>query len=459
MKIIQKNVFPIICSTVDKLVDLVKPTFGPSGNKVIIGKGFGVSVLDDGVQIAKDLELDNKIENYILQIVKNVAIKTNEKVGDGTTGSLIVLQGLLKEIKKSKLVSNKIVEELEIGLKEAIEQIRKLSKPIKTKSDLEKVALISFNNGEVAKLLSEIVFKIGENGLIDVQSSQGLNIESEMVAGFKIDKGFVSPYLITEKDSCIIENTKVLVTNKTFLMNQEIVPILEDIVKSGGNSLVVFCKDFGGEALSTAIINKLKGGFRLLPVQVNEEEGTDIALLTGASYVTDRKIEMSDFGKAKKIVSKADNTIIIGGDSKKEDINNLIKELKSYTVGALKEKAERRLANLTSSVAIIKVGASTEDEAKALKYKVEDASNAVRVAFRSGVVVGAGETLSNIKTSSKILNKALEYPKKQLIQNMGEFNLDDSIIDPTEVLIAGVESAVSITKLLVTTKGIIVDTK
>lgn len=450
MKIIQENVFEVILSAVDKLVSLVKPTYGPSGNKVIIGKGYGVSVLDDGVQIAKDLELEDEAENYVLKIIREVAVKTNERVGDGTTSSLILLQAILKEAAKSKLSKRDIVDELNKGLVEAIEQIRDKSKDIKTKADLEKVARISFNNAEVAKLLSEIIFEIGEDGLIDVVSSQGASVESEIVAGFKLDNGYVSPYMANDGGKCVIEDAVILVTEQSFHHNQQIVPVMEMVLKDGKSNLVIFCKDFTGEALSTSIINKLKGGFRTLAIKTQSLE--DIALLTGASVVLlDNKITDTDFGYAKKVVSQIEDTVIIGGKGDKEEIASTIEELKKV------ESNARRVANLTSSVAVIKVGAKTESEAKALQFKVEDAANAVKVAYKGGVVAGAGVALAGVKTSSDMLNHALKYPKLQLEENMGEFSMTEDIIDPTEVVIAGVESAVSIACLLLKTTGIIYD--
>jgi len=454
MKIVQGKEFEVIMSAVNKLAELVKPTYGPSNNKIIIGKGFGVSVLDDGVQIAKDLELEDDAENYVLKLIREVAVKTNERVGDGTTSSLILLQAILKESMKSGKTQREIVRELEKGLSEAIFMINVCSRPIKTQEDLEKVARISFDNAEIAKLLADIIFKIGENGLIDVQASQGASVESEIVAGYKSLSGFVSPYMANENDKCVINDAIILTTDKAFYNNAEIVPIMEMVLKSGKSNLVVFCKDFSGEALTTAILNKIKGSFKLLAIKANEQDMNDIALLTGSKHVLiDTKIEPTDFGFAKKVVSGLDFTKIIDGGGDKVGISETVNELK-------KDKAnDRRVANLTNSVAVIKVGAKTESEAKALQFKVEDASNAIKVAYKGGVVKGAGVTLSGLQTSSEILNSAMQYPSKQLIENMGQFTMTDDIIDPTEVVIAGLESAVSIAKLLLETRGIIYDVK
>lgn len=455
MKILQDfHVQDTILSAVDKLVSLVKPTFGPSGNKVIIGKGFGVSVLDDGVQIAKDLELEDEAEDYVLKLIKEVAIKTNDRVGDGTTGSLLMLQALLKEAKASGLTARDVVKDLAKGLEEAVGQIKEQSRDIKTKKDLERVARISFDNPEIAKLLSEIIFKLGKDGLINVQGSQGASIESEIVAGFKVNDGYVSPYMANEGEKCVIEDAVVLVTDKAFYNNQEIVPVMEKVLKSGKTNFVIFCKDFSGEALSTVILNKLQGKFNCLVINAQGAVLDDIALLTGANHVlSEGKIELTDMGSAKKIVSRLEDTVIINGGGNKKKIAETIEELKKDETNA------GRVANLTNSVAIIRVGAKTESEAKALQFKVEDASNAVKVAYQGGVVAGAGTTLASLKTSSEILNKALKYPYNQLVENLGAVLMTEDVVDPTEVVIAGIESAVSIASLLITTTGIIFDTK
>lgn len=461
MKIQQDTLaFETIMSAVDKVFSLVKPTFGPSGNKVIIGKNSpvtligGVSVLDDGVQIVKDLELEDEAENYVLKLIREVAVKTNERVGDGTTASLIMLKGILKEAKASGLPARQIVHDLNVGLKEAVAQIKTRSRAIETVEDLEKVARISFDNEVVAKLLADLIFQLGKDGLINVRPSQGVTIESEIVPGYKINQGYVSPYFANQSDKCVIEDAIVLVTDKAFYNNQEIVPIMEKVLASGKSNLVIFCKAFEGEALSTAIINKLKGSFKTLAIEVEGQQLDDIALLTGATHcLIGTKIELTDLGSAKRIVSKIEDTVIIDGGGNKETVAKTIEEFKKDPTNDI------RIANLTSSVAVIKVGATTESEAKALQFKIEDASNAVKVAYQGGVVSGAGTTHASLKTSSDILNKALCYPKNQLEENLGMLLMTEDIIDPTEVVIAGIESAVSIASLLLTVRGIIYDIK
>ena len=458
MRIEQKETFNIIMNTVNTLVDLVKLTFGPNGNKVITGKGLNASALDDGVQIAKELELDNEAENYVLKIIREVAVKTNDRVGDGTTGSLIILQAILKEVEKNgKVDGRKLTKELKKGLSEAIEQLKKQTKQIKNKSDLEKVARVSFDDEEVAKLLSEIIYKIGADGLINVESSTGFGIEHEMIEGFEIKRGYLSPYMITDKEEAVLENPYILVSDSVISTNTQILPVLEKILASRtGRGLVILSKSVEGEALSTLILNKLNG--KIKSIAVNIADYDDISILTGANAFMSSKgdkgafnLELSDLGGARRVVSKKDSTVIIGGKGNKDKIQKLKDTVKD----------PYRLAQLSGLVAVIKVGANTDSEAKALTFKIEDASNAVKVAYKHGIVKGAGVALMNIKTSSEILNKALQYPHRQLIENigsLGEFE-DTSIIDPVQVLIAGLESAVSIACLLCTVKGIIVEEK
>jgi chaperonin GroEL len=470
MKIVEeKQVFGTIMNTVNKLVDLVKPTFGHQSNKVIIGKGFYVSALDDGVQIAKDLELEDEAENYVLKMIREVAVRTNDRVGDGTTSSLIILQALMKEIEKGgKVDGRKITEELKQGLLEAVSQLKKQARKIKSKEDLEKVARISFDNADIAKLLAEIVHKIGADGLIDVETSQGFDIESEMMGGFKMIGGYVSPYMITEKEEALLEDPYILVANMEFVNENELLPIIQKILDVGRNSLVIFCKGIEGGALNLLVINKLQGKFKSLAVKtVSNNDFEDIALLTGATLFSPEKgkpvMEIKDLGRAKKVISKRDTTVIMGGKSDKKVFDTRVKELKDKIENAkdntTREQTKYKLARLTNSVAVIKVGADTENEAKALRYKVEDASNAVKVAFKDGVVKGAGIALAQLKTSSPLLNKALRYPNLQLEENTGGIEYNDSIIDPVAVLIAGLESAVSIACLLSSVKGIIVEEK
>lgn len=453
-------------TTVNTLCDLVRPTFGPASNKVIIGKSqLYVSALDDGVQIAKDLQLDDETQNTVLKLIREVAVKTNDRVGDGTTSSLIILQALMQEVEKNgKIDGRKIGDELKKGLEEAVSQLRKQSKKIKGKQELEEVARISFDNEEVAKLLAEMVHTIGPDGIIDVEMSAGFGIESELTKGFTVQGGYISPYMVTEREEAVFDNPYILVSDGTFVNGSEIVPIMEKIVQSGGNSLVIFSKGFEGEALATALINKAQGKFKTLAVKTFEHY-EDIALLTGATAQMSEKgskpLELSDLGRAKKVIAKRDSTVIIGGKGVKAKIEKFAQELRQKAEEAThplrKNQTLYRLGRLTNNVGVIRVGAPTENEAKALQYKVEDASHAVRVAYRDGVVAGAGEALLKIKTSSPILNEALKAPRKQLEENMGPITMSKSIIDPVSVLIAGLESAVSIATLLVSTKGIIVE--
>lgn len=460
MEILKENTFEVVLSAVRKLVDLVKPTFGPAEDKVLMSKGGVVTCLDDGSQIAKDIEFEDEAENAVLKIIRNVALRTNEEVGDSTTASLLMLGAIFEELAKSPFSSRDVIKELRKGLKEAIEQLRSNTRPIKTKKDLEKVALTSFNNPEIASLLAETVFKIGKNGVIDIQPFIGLRTEIELADGFSIGSGFASDLMATEKDVAIYENINVLVTDKSFNFGHEVVDIINICLEKKIKSLVVFCKDIAKEGIMNVVLNK--NVFKMLVVKVPDGEYEDIALLTGANSIMDEKgnkeITVEDFGKAKRIVSRLTETKLIGGKGSKEEIKTVVDYL-SAKIANNEDKitSARRLARLTGSIVQIKVGADTDDEAKAVKFKVEDASNATLTALNGGAVIGGGFTLASLKTTSPLLNAALKYPQNQLIENIGEFEANDNILDPTEALIAGLVCAVSITTLLVSLKRIAYD--
>ena len=424
---IEKDVLKKAKKVVNKLTDLVGPTLGPAGNKVIIGKET-TSVLDDGVKIIQELELDDPVENHILRVIKEVAIKTNDKVGDGTTSSLVLLKGILNEAKGDTKI---LAEELKKGLQEAIGQIKDKSKQIKTKQDLENVARVSFDDPKMAKLLAEIVHK--GTGEINVEQSLDYETTTEEIDGFKVNNGYISSYMTTERDQCILENPYILVSDMEFSNDIHIVPLLNKIVQSG-RPIVMLTKSVEGEALTTLVMNKLHKKIKGVAISIYKDH-EDLAAFVGANVLRQERgnfnIELTDLGQAKRVVVKRDQTLIIGGKGKVD--------------------------KFTGKTTIIKVGADTDQEAQALRYKVEDASNAVLIAKKHGVVMGGGRTLASLQTSSPTLNRAMKYPQKQLIENLGEIEYNDSIIDPTSVVIAGLESAVSIACLLITTTGIIVN--
>ena len=452
-------------SAVDKLVNFIKPTYGPANNSIIISDEFRQVNLDDGVSIVEEFELEDKFENAIIKSVKEVARKTNDRVGDGTTGAMIILQALLN----SDIPSINLKK----AAAEAKEQLLASAEEIKTKEELKNVAMVSFNNEEMAKVISDIVHRVGQDGVISVEESNSLTSSNEIVDGLQFERGFISPYMISdpERMEAVLENPTILLTNKKISAVTDIMPALEKIIGTGKKDILIIAEDVDGEALALLVINKLKGIFNAVAVRIpgyGEERNSlleDIAALTGSTTITeDAGLKLEDvdtkmFGSSRKVVITKDETTIISGDGNIEErIKQLKTQLETVTDEHEKTQLKDRIAKLTGGIALIKVGATTEAEMKKLKFKVEDAVNSTKLAFKSGVVPGGGRALAAIKTSDKNLNKALKAPAEILKENIGEFGVDEKIIDPVEVLIASIESAVSIVDMLTLTKGAIVTT-
>lgn len=508
ISITYRDPFPIIKRAVDKAADIVKPTFGPAGNKVIISKVTHGFVLDDGVQILRDLELPDPSENAVLKVVREVAIKTNDRAGDGTTGSVIMLQGIMDEVAELRTRDgHKIERELKRGLQEATEQLRDAARKVSTLEDLKKVARISYDNEEISGMIAETWHKVGAEGVVTVETTQKMETTSELSEGITLERGFISPYMVTnpERMEAIMEKAYILITDYRLTEAGDILPLLNKIAEHANKSakvprLVVIADNVEQAALATLVVNlptvfnpQLNGPGKLQSIAIvapsadREVTLEDIALLTGGRVFSvgkgdklqDAKIE--DLGQAERVISKKDQTVIVGPKGKASVIKKAIVDLQAAitTAGSQgeKEKLERRLAFFANRIAVIKVGAATPNEQKALKYKVEDAVNAVRVAYKGGVVSGGGLGLASIGTTSPLLNAALKRPHQQLLRNMsielerplkdGEaLNVvtgkigkwfDVGVVDPVDVLVAGLESAVSIASLLVTTSGMIVE--
>lgn len=498
-----KDPFEIIKRSVDKAVDLVKPTYGPAGNKVIISKVTHGFVLDDGVQILRDLELPDPNEHAVLKVVREVAIKTNDRAGDGTTGSVIMLQSIVGHVAGLRTRDgHKIERELQKGATEAVEQLRAQAKPVKTLEDLQKVARISYDNDEISTLLAETWHAVGKDGVVTVDGGPTMKTTSELAEGIKLQHGYISPMMVTnpERMEAILEKPHILITDFRLTEANDVLSVMNKLAAAGKHSLLVIAENVEQHALATLIINEphvmnphtSKPGV-MQSVAVTAPGGedrivtlSDIAILTGGRVfsmskgdkIDDLKIE--DLGQAERFIGKRDGAVIIGPKGKKADIKKAIADLSAAVDVAEedrdKEKLRKRLAFFANKIAVIRVGAPTDNEQRSLKYKVEDAVNAVRSAYRSGVVCGSGLALARIETSSPILNAALKAPHRQLLDNMGldpqplkdgealnvvtgktgKF-LEVGVIDPVDVLIAGVESAVSIATLLVTTSGMIVE--
>jgi len=494
IKVVQDKTFEVIKSAVNQMVDFIRPTFGPASNKVLIDRFTHHMVVDDGVQIARDFELPDPAENAWVKVIRETAVRTNDRVGDGTTSSLIMLQSIINEVaRRGKRDGRKIALELQKGLIEVREQLRKASHEVKSKDELKKVALISFDNEEIAEMVSELYWKLGKDGVITIDKSPTMETSVDLSEGVKIDRGYLSPYMIInpERMESVIEKPSILITDYRLTETDDILPIMNKMVTANKRELVIICDNMEQSALATAVVNKIQGKFLIIAINAPATADRkvtleDIALMTGAKMFTESKGDkldeatLADLGHATRFICRREESVIVGPKGKKTEISTAIKSLRSALENEPDENKKKgildRLAMFTQSVAVIKVGASTESEQKALKYKVEDTINSVKSAYKGGVVCGAGVALARLKTSSPILNEALQYPHRQLLENMGiephitlkgevmnvvtgEVGpyLAVGVVDPVNVLIAGVESAVSIASILVTSSGMIVE--
>ena len=497
--------FEIVRSAVNKMVDTISPTYGPAGNKVIIDKAAYRMVVDDGVQIARDFELADPSENAVVKVVREALGKTNDRVGDGTTGSAIMLKAIVNEVAKlPKRDGRMISEDLKRGLENVRKNLRKTSVQIKTKEDLRRVAMVSFDNAEIAEIVADLYFKLGKDAVITIDRSPTMSTTVDRTEGIEVQQGYISPYMINNPDrlEAVLEKPYILLTDYRITENSDLMPIMEKMAKAGAKNLVVIAENVEQQALATLVINqphvmnpetRKPGSFPSVAMAlpgVDDRKSLleDLATMTGGRvFSVDKgdKLEMaeiSDLGRAEKVICGRDTSLIVSPGGKKsaisDNISALRKAIAAETNTKKREVLEYRLARYTNSMAVIRVGAATENEQKALKYKVEDCVNAVRSAYRHGVVCGSGLALARTKTSSQILNKALRYPSRQLFENMG-IDLDDTklpdghamnvvtgrvghfmdvgVMDPVDVLLAGVESAVSIATILVTSTGIIAE--
>jgi len=496
-KIVKDKTFEIIKTTVNKMVDMIRPTYGPASNKVIIDKKSWAMVVDDGVQIARDFSLNDPIENAIVKLVRETAVRTNDRVGDGTTCSLIMLQAIINEIgRRTKIDGRKIELELKKALEEVKEQLLASKKEITTKEELKKVAMVSFDDDKVAEILADLYFKLGKDAIITVEKSQTMDTHFELSEGVQITNGYISPYMVTnpERMETEFKDPLILITDYRLTEANDILPIMNKAIEANKRELVIICENMEQSALATAIVNKSKGVFLTLAIchpKVKDSDVylSDLALMTGAKFFSvakgDRLEEatVEDMGTARKFICRREESVIVnpGEDKDRVVVAASVTALRSAIEVEKNEKTkkemEKRLSFFTNSMASIKVGAATENEQKALKYKVEDAVNSVKAAFNNGVVCGGGLALKRLKTSSGLLNEALTYPARQLRENMGldddvvlEGNLaynvvtqetgdfmEVGVIDPVDVLVAGVESAVSIASILVTSSGMLVE--
>ncbi len=510
---------------VDTVANAVKVTLGPRGRNVVLDKGFGgPTITNDGVSIAKEIVLKDKFENMGAEIIKEVATKTNELAGDGTTTATVLTQALVNEgLKQTTMGLNSMAVRngMEHAAADVVEALRGMATKISSVDEIKQVATISAESKELGEKIAETIDKVGKDGVVTVEESQSFGIETELTEGMQFDKGYVSPYMVTnpERMEAEYKNAHILITDKKISSVQEILPLLEKIAQTGKKELVIIADDVEGEALATFVVNKLKGGFSVLAVKApgygdrKKEMLADIAATTGGHVVTEdlglklETTELSQLGKADRVVSTKDHTTIVGGGGTKADIENRVKSLKAQleTTSSKfdKEKIEERIAKLSGGVAVIKVGAATETEMKYLKLKIEDAVNATKAAIEEGIVPGGGSSLAKAAgivekdflakknldreemVGYSIVLKALEMPLRQIVDNTGKFEgavivdkvkaaggnagfdaakgemVDDmikaGIIDPVKVARAGVQHAVSAAGILLTSEAAIAD--
>ncbi|MFH1564433.1 MAG: chaperonin GroEL [bacterium] len=452
---------------VDQLANAVKITLGPKGRNVVLDKGYGSPVITkDGVTVAKEVELEDKFENIGAELVKEVASKTNDVAGDGTTTATILAQSMINE--GLKLVSSgvspiDIKNGIDKKVEEVIKNLAKMSKPVSTKEEIAQVASISANDKEIGNIIAEAMEAVGKDGVITVEESQSFGVEKEVVEGMQFDKGYVSPYMITNADrmEAEVQDAQILITDKKISSIQEILPLLEKLAQSGKKDLVIISEDVEGEALATFVVNKLRGTFNVLAVKApgfgdrRKAMLEDIAILTGGKVISEEvglKLENADvemLGSARKVVSTKENTTIVEGKGEQKTIDTRVaqikKEIEASDSDFDKEKLQERLAKLSGGVAVVKVGAATETEMKEKKHRIEDALAATKAAVEEGVVPGGGvalaiasnalseliETsdreniLSGLQAGDQIVKNAVLEPIKQIASNAGE---DGSVV-------------------------------
>ena len=447
---------------IDKVADAVKITLGPKGRNAILDKGYGApTITNDGVTIAKEIELENKFENIGAELIKEVASKTNDIAGDGTTTSTVLTQAIIREgLKYVAMGVNPvgIRHGIEAAGKEVVKELKVNAKKIESKEEIAQVARISAEDPEVGNVIAEVMEKVGKDGVITVEESQTFGLSSDVVEGMQFDKGYISPYMITdsEKMKAEFEDPYILITDKKISSLSEVLPILEKITQAGKKDIVIIAEEVEGEALATLVINKLRGTFNALAIKApgfgdrRKEMLDDIAVITGGKVITEDlgiKLENATIdmlGSARKIIATKDNTTIVDGKGDKQDIEKRIsqirKEIEASDSDFDKEKSQERLAKLSGGVAVLKVGAATESELTYKKHKVEDALAATKAAVEEGIVAGGGTALvkagvvvksKDIKTPShdmadefdagfKVLLRALEEPLRQIVQNAGK---------------------------------------
>ncbi|MDO8564542.1 MAG: chaperonin GroEL [bacterium] len=450
---------------IDAVANTVKITIGPRGRNVVLDKGYGApTITNDGVSIAKEISLKDKFENMGAEIVKEVAEKTNEVAGDGTTTSVILTQAIYAEgLRETMMGVNAmgVRTGIEAAAEKVVEQLKSFATPIKSKDEIKQVAIISAESVELGEKIAETINKVGKDGVVTVEESQSVGIESEVVKGLQFDKGYVSPYMVTnpERMEAVLENPAIVITDKKISGIKEILPFLEKLAQAGRKEVVIIAEDIEGEALTTFVLNKLRGSFNVLGVKApgygdrKKELLQDIAIMVGGQVVSEElgltfeKVGLEVLGAASRVIATKDATTIVGAKGKKAEIEARVQQLRKQREGNDSkydnEKIDERIAKLSGGVAVIRVGAATETEMKYLKLKIEDAVNATKAAIAEGIVAGGGVALikaaekarhwlESEKTKAKrqmtkefeagfhIVLKALEAPLRQIAMNAGK---------------------------------------
>lgn len=505
---------------VDILANAVKITLGPKGRNVVLDKGFGSPVItNDGVTIAKEIELKNKYENVGADIVKEVASKTNDVAGDGTTTATLLAQAIIHEGLKNVTAGASPIS-LKRGIEKAVEEVvgflkTKLAKPVTTKEEIAQVATVSSKDPDIGNQIADIINKAGKDAVITVEQSQTFGLTSEIVEGMQFDRGYISPYMITnaERMEASYENVYVLITDRKISAVADIVPLLEKVSQAGKRELVIIADEVEGDALATLVVNKLRGVFNTLAIKSpgfgdrKKEMLEDVAIVTGGQVIAEEKgmklegVDLSMLGQARKIVVSKENTTIVGGKGKKTAIDARVAQLRNQLAKTTsefdKEKLQERVAKLTGGVAIIKVGAATEVEQKEKQHRTEDAVQATKAAMEEGIVAGGGVALvralialGNVKTENgdektgvEIIRRALEEPLRQIAINAGKegsviieevkkgkgafgYNAETNeygdmiqwgIVDPVKVTRSALQNAASAAAMFLTTEAVVVD--
>ena len=509
-----------LLSGIDQLANTVKVTLGPKGRNVVLGKKFGAPLItNDGVTIAKDVELEDAFENMGAQLVREVATKTNDIAGDGTTTATLLAQAIVHEgLKNVSAGANPMVmrKGMEKAVETAIDTIKANSETIKGSDDIARVGAVSSGDESVGKLIAEAMDKVGASGVITIEESKTAETGLEVVEGMQFDRGYISPYMVTDTDKmeAVIDDPYILITDKKISSIQEILPLLEQIVKTG-KKLVIIAEDVEGDALATLLVNRLRGNFTCVCVKApgfgdrRKEMLKDIAILTGGTYISSElnmnlpDTQITDLGTARQIKVTKDNTVIVDGAGDANEIKARIAEIRNTisvtTSDYDKEKLQERLAKLSGGVAVIKVGAQTEVAMKEQKLRVEDALNATRAAVEEGIVAGGGTAYVNAipaveklvaklsgdeKTGAQIIARALQAPIRQIAENAGVdgsivydkirssrkvgygYNaytetycdmIPSGIVDPTKVTRTALENAASIASCVLTTESLVAD--